>query len=88
MGRMAESVKGGRKPPPRPHTWTKPHPTVRKPTAVTRQRQHTMSGAEHLEIEEYDEAGNVVTMYITSGDSRVDVVVRAFPSLLLLVMID
>lgn len=42
-----------------------------------------MSKAEHLEIEEYDEAGNVVTTYIASGDSRVDVVVRTFAAFLL-----
>ena len=78
-----EGVKGGRKPPPRPHTWTQPHPTVRYHTTAIKQRQHVMSKAGHLEIEEYDDAGNVVTTYITSGDSRVDVVVRAFLSLLL-----
>jgi hypothetical protein len=39
-----------------------------------------MSKAEHLEIEEYDEAGNAVATYINSGGSRVDVVVRAFPT--------
>ncbi|KAF1928655.1 DUF647-domain-containing protein [Didymella exigua CBS 183.55] len=33
-----------------------------------------MSKSEQIEIEEYDEAGNVVTTYIASGESRVDVV--------------
>ena len=47
-----------------------------------------MPETEHLEIEEYDEAGNVVTTYIASGGSRVDVVVCAFLSLLLQIMID
>lgn len=37
-----------------------------------------MPKSEHLEIEEYDEAGNVVTTYIVSDGSRVDVVVRSF----------
>lgn len=37
-----------------------------------------MSKSEQLEIKESDQAGNVVATYIASGDSRVDVVVRAF----------
>ncbi|KAJ8107686.1 hypothetical protein OPT61_g8696 [Boeremia exigua] len=37
-----------------------------------------MSAPAALEIAEHDEAGNVVATYLTSGDARVDVVVRNF----------
>lgn len=69
-----EAVRDGRKPPPRPHT--RPSQTARQPTTVTRQRQYIMSKAEQHDIDEYDEAGNVVATYIVSDNSRVDVVVR------------
>lgn len=37
-----------------------------------------MSESKQLEIEECDQAGNVVATYIASSDPRVDIVVRGF----------